>query len=66
MDKCPADQRERAETIIREKLRDRGTGEAWYVSLHRFHGGWDVFVEGPDAGLRDALAAALAAAGFCR
>ena len=66
MDQCPTDRRARAEAIVRDALRGRDPGESWFVTLHRFPGGWDVFVEGPDRDLREVIAASLRTAGFGR
>lgn len=66
MDACPADERQRAENIVSDALRQRDEAELWMISLQRFHGGWDVFVDGPEPAVAAELRAALAKAGFAR
>lgn len=55
-----------AEALVRDALQGRDPGESWFISLHRFHDGWDVFVEVPDPELREFLSSPLRRAGFDR
>lgn len=66
MDTCPAEERQRAEAIVRDALKDRDETEIWMISLQRFHGGWDVFVDGPEPAVAAELRESLAGAGFTR
>jgi hypothetical protein len=66
MDRCPPAERQRAEDIVKDTLCGRDCGEMWMVSLQRFHGGWDVFIEGPDPMVAALLAETLKKAGFTR
>ena len=66
MDTCPAGERHRAEKIVSDALGKRDETEIWMVSLQRFHGGWDVFVDGPEPAVAAELRETLAKAGFAR
>ncbi len=58
--------RGRAEDIVQDTLAGRDSSEMWMVSLQRFHGGWDAFIEGPDPTLAARMTQALRKAGFAR
>lgn len=66
MDRCSPLEKERAEGIVQETLAGRDGGEMWMVSLQRFHGGWDAFVEGPDPTVAARMMEQLRKAGFAR
>jgi hypothetical protein len=66
MDLCPQADKQRAEGIVQETLAGRDRGETWMVSLQKFHGGWDAFVEGPDPTVAAQMTEALRKAGFSR
>jgi hypothetical protein len=66
MDGCSLSEKQRAEDIVQETLAGRDRGETWMVSLQRFHGGWDAFVEGPDPTVAAQMTEALRKAGFAR
>jgi hypothetical protein len=66
MDRCSPDERERAEAIVTSALAGRDSGEMWMIALQRFHGGWDVFIEGPDPTAATRMTEAFRKAGFAR
>jgi hypothetical protein len=66
MDRCSAEERQRAEGIVANVLANRDEGEMWMVALQRFHGGWDVFIEGPDPKAVSQLSEAFRKSGFIR
>jgi hypothetical protein len=66
MDRCSAEERQRAEAVVTIGLADRDAREMWMIALQRFHGGWDVFIEGPDPTAVAQLQEAFRKAGFIR
>jgi hypothetical protein len=66
MDRCSSPERERAQAVVDAALAGRPRDETWMVSLQRFHGGWDAFVEGPDPAVAARIEAELRKAGFAR
>ena len=66
MDRCSSEERQRAEAIVTDALAGRDSSEMWMIALQRFHGGWDVFVEGPDPTTATFLTEAFRKAGFIR
>ena len=66
MDRCSTPERERAEAVVTAALSGRPHDERWMVSLQRFHGGWDAFVEGPDPTVAAQMIEAFRKAGFTR
>ena len=66
MDRCSNPERERAEAIVTHVLADRDPGETWMVSLQKFPGGWDAFIEGPDPTVAARIVEELRKAGFAR
>jgi hypothetical protein len=66
MDRCSTAERERAQAVVNAVLAGRPRNETWMVSLQRFHGGWDAFVEGPDPAAAARVEEALRKAGFAR
>ena len=66
MDRCSTPERERAEAVVTAVLAGRSPSETWMVSLQRFHGGWDAFIEGPDPAVAGRIAEELRKAGFTR
>jgi hypothetical protein len=66
MDRCGAGERQQAETIVASALAGRDSSETWMVALQRFHGGWDVFVEGPDPATVAQMKEAFRKSGFIR
>ena len=47
-------------------LAGRDSSEMWMIALQRFHGGWDVFIEGPDPTAVTHMKEAFRKAGFAR
>jgi hypothetical protein len=66
MDRCSSDERQRAEAVVRSALAGRDGSEMWMIALQRFHGGWDVFIEGPDPTAAAQMKEAFRKAGFIR
>ena len=66
MDRCSSEERQRAEGIVTSVLASRDAGEMWMIALQRFHGGWDVFIEGPDPTTVSQMQDAFRKAGFIR
>jgi hypothetical protein len=66
MDRCPSEERQRAEAIVTSALAGRDSNETWMIALQRFHGGWDVFIEGPDPTTATRMKEAFHKAGFVR
>ncbi len=66
MDHCPFEERQRAEAVVTSALAGRDASEMWMVALQRFHGGWDVFIEGPDPTVAAQMREAFRKAGFSR
>ena len=66
MDRCSPDERQRAEVIVTSALAGRDSSETWMIALQRFHGGWDVFIEGPDPTTASRMREAFQHAGFIR
>ena len=66
MDRCPPGERQRAEAIVTSALTGRDASEMWMIALQRFHGGWDVFIEGPDPTTAARMKQAFHEAGFIR
>jgi hypothetical protein len=66
MDRCPSGERQRAEAIVTDALAGRDSSEMWMIALQRFHGGWDVFIEGPDPTTASRMKEAFRQSGFIR
>jgi hypothetical protein len=66
MDRCASEERQRAEAVPTSVLAGRDSSEVWMISLQRFHGGWDVFIEGPDPTAATRMREAFRKAGFFR
>jgi hypothetical protein len=66
MDRCSFEERQRAEAIVTDALAGRDSSEMWMIALQRFHGGWDVFIEGPDPITATHMREAFHKAGFIR
>ena len=66
MDPCPFEERQRAEAVVTSALAGRDPNEMWMIALQRFHGGWDVFIEGPDPTAATRMREAFRKAGFFR
>jgi len=66
MDRCSSEERQRAEAIVTSALAGRDSSEMWMIALQRFHGGWDVFIEGPDPIAATRMREAFRKAGFTR
>jgi hypothetical protein len=66
MDRCPTEERQRAEAVVTSALAGRDSSETWMIALQRFHGGWDVFIEGPDPTAATHMSEAFRKAGFTR
>lgn len=66
MDHCSSADRQRAETIVASALEGRDSSETWMVALQRFHGGWDLFIEGPDPTTAAQMREAFRKSGFIR
>ena len=66
MDRCSSGERQRAEAIVSDALAGRDSSEMWMIALQRFHGGWDVFIEGPDPTTASRMSKAFQQAGFIR
>ena len=66
MDRCSSGERQRAEAIVTDALAGRDSSEMWMIALQRFHGGWDVFIEGPDPTAVSQLSEAFRKAGVIR
>ncbi len=49
-----------------DTLAGRDSSEMWMIALQRFHGGWDVFIEGPDPITASRMREAFQQAGFIR
>ena len=47
-------------------LAGRDSSEMWMIAPQRFHGGWDVFIEGPDPTAATRMKEAFRKAGFTR
>lgn len=47
-------------------LAGRDSSEMWMIALQRFHGGWDVFIEGPDPTTATLMKDEFRKAGFFR
>ena len=47
-------------------LAGRDSSEMWMIALQRFHGGWDVFIEGPDPITATGMREAFQKSGFIR
>ena len=66
MDRCSSEERQRAEAIVTGALAGRDSSEMWMIALQRFHGGWDVFIEGPDPITATGMREAFQKSGFIR
>ena len=66
MDRCSSEERQRAEAVVTSALAGRDSNEMWMIALQRFHGGWDVFIEGPDPTAAAHMREAFRKAGFTR
>ena len=66
MDRCSPEERQRAEAIVTSALAGRDSSEMWMIALQRFHGGWDVFIEGPDPMTAGHMREEFRKAGFAR
>jgi hypothetical protein len=66
MDHCSSADREKAETIVANALTGRDSSEMWMIALQRFHGGWDLFIEGPDPTTVAHMREAFRKSGFIR
>ena len=66
MDRCSSEERQRAEAVVASVLAGRDSSEMWMIALQRFHGGWDVFIEGPDPTAAMRMKEAFRQAGFTR
>jgi hypothetical protein len=66
MDRCSSEERQRAAAVVTSVLAGRDSSEMWMIALQRFHGGWDVFIEGPDPIAATHMREAFRKAGFDR
>ena len=66
MDRCSDEERQRAEAVVTSVLAGRDSSEMWMIALQRFHGGWDVFIEGPDPTAATRMREEFRNAGFVR
>jgi hypothetical protein len=66
MDRCSTEERQRAESVVTSALAGRDSSETWMIALQRFHGGWDVFIEGPDPTTAAHMRESFRKAGFSR
>ena len=66
MDRCSSEERQRAEAIVTTALAGRDGSAMWMIALQRFHGGWDVFIEGPDPTIVSQMKEAFRKTGFIR